>query len=69
MNRRRMELSSGSTIAHMPTGWQAEMARTAMTHQGLYGAKLTDEQRAIVRENAKRVMPLIPLLEIVRGDL
>ena len=69
MNRRALELSSGSTLAHQPTDWNASFAKAAIVHQGLYGARLSPDDAAIVRANAVKEAPLIPLLEIVRGRL
>lgn len=69
MNRRTLELSSGSTLAHQPTDWNASVAKAAIVHQGLYGAHLTPDDAAIVRAHAVKEAPLVPLLEIVRGRL
>lgn len=69
MNRRALELSSGSTLAHQPTDWNASFAKAAIVHQGLYGARLDSDSAAIVRANAIKEAPLVPLLEIVRGRL
>jgi len=69
VNRRALELSSGSTLAHQPTDWNASFAKAAIVHQGLYGARLDSDSAAIVRANAIKEAPLVPLLEIVRGRL
>lgn len=69
MNRRALEMSSGSTLAHEPSGWAGEFAKAALVHQGLYGAHLKPDAAAMVRANAVKEAPLIPLLEIVRGRL
>lgn len=69
MNRRALELSSGSTLVHNPTSWAGEFAKAALVHQGLYGARLSPRGAEIVRARAIEQAPLIPLLEIVRGRL
>lgn len=69
MNRRALELSSGSTLAHQPTDWNASFVKAAIVHQGLYGARLSTHDAAMVRANAVKEAPLVPLLEIIRGRL
>lgn len=69
MNRRALEMSSGSALAHQPTDWNAAFAKAALVHQGLYGARLNPDAAIIVRAKAVKEAPLIPLLEIVRGRL
>lgn len=69
MNRRALELSSGSALAHQPTDWNASFAKAAIVHQGLYGARLSPRGAEIVRARAVEQAPLLPLLEIVRGRL